>query len=402
MPNKSLLIAMTAVPVCFVVLTAWLYTENHKTASIAEQTQTDLDAVTAQLQETSAQKDKIQSTLQSTSTEKDLLQSNLDSTSIALDQEKTKAVDLQNRINTLQAKIDQLNDQLKEKAEEEINSKLYGIVLTTKVNKRHRPEISLEKISINEQLLYIFAKWRLSLKTHHYTVKIFDGSEELIFEKKYTTKPDEPTWNTWPGYYINKYTDKPGLWKVELYLDGRKVGEKSITVTTEPKSSSNATQLKNKFPETAENETIIECEKLEISNKTIKMDTNPQDMYDWPKYRWSGNQHLLVMGKNKGDFIELRFKAKNNLPQKITLYATKSWDFGILRFSVNGKTVAKDFDAYSPKVKPAKPIELGVFEPQEGFFILRVEVVGANPAAERSKSFFGLDCIKLSPVSPQT
>ena len=42
------------------------------------------------------------------------------------------------------------------------------------------------------------------------------------------------------------------------------------------------------------------------------------------------------------------------------------------------------------------PIELGVFEPKDGQFILRIEVVGANAASKGTKSYFGLDCVTLS------
>ena len=77
------------------------------------------------------------------------------------------------------------------------------------------------------------------------------------------------------------------------------------------------------------------------------------------------------------------------------LYATKSWDYGILRFSVNGQAAGKDYDAYSPEAVLSEPIELGTFEPKDGQFLLRVEVVGANPAARGSKAYFGLDAVKV-------
>ena len=66
-----------------------------------------------------------------------------------------------------------------------------------------------------------------------------------------------------------------------------------------------------------------------------------------------------------------------------------------LRFSVNGQAVAKDYDAYNATSVLSGPIELGTFEPEDGRFILRVEVVGANPAARGSKAYFGLDAVTL-------
>ncbi len=127
-----------------------------------------------------------------------------------------------------------LENKLQKEADEAIDSELCGIVFTTGWNEGENvPQNDLKEISINEKLLYVFCKWRLSLREHTYTIKIFDESKQIIFEKKYDLKPTEPTWNTWRYYYINKYLDKPGRWTVEIYLDGRKVGEKSINVLPE-------------------------------------------------------------------------------------------------------------------------------------------------------------------------
>lgn len=135
-----------------------------------------------------------------------------------------------------------LENKLQKEADEAIDSELCGIVFTTEWNKGENvPQNDLKEISINEKLLYVFCKWRLSLREHTYTIKILDESKQIIFGKKYDLKPTEPTWNTWRSYYINKYLDKPGRWTVEIYLDGRKVGEKSINVlpevTTVPSNS---------------------------------------------------------------------------------------------------------------------------------------------------------------------
>jgi hypothetical protein len=83
-------------------------------------------------------------------------------------------------------------------------------------------------------------------------------------------------------------------------------------------------------------------------------------------------------------------------PKKATLYGTTSWDYGILRFSINGKRAEKDFDAYTKESRASGPIGLGVFEPKDGRMVLRVEVVGANPASRGTKAYFGLDCVVLS------
>jgi hypothetical protein len=77
------------------------------------------------------------------------------------------------------------------------------------------------------------------------------------------------------------------------------------------------------------------------------------------------------------------------------LHATRASDYGILRFTVNGKPVEMPLDGYAAKPAPTGPINLGVHERKDGKFILRAEVVGTNPASTGPKYFFGLDAVLL-------
>jgi hypothetical protein len=135
----------------------------------------------------------------------------------------------------------------------------------------------------------------------------------------------------------------------------------------------------------------IECEQLPIVAMTKGLRIEKQsEMLDW-----SGGAQLFVQGRRIGDFIELRIPASAPSAKKIILYATKSWDYGVLRFSINGQVAGKDYDAYSAESSLSGPIELGTFKPKDGQYILRVEVVGSNPAARGTKAYFGLDAMKL-------
>ena len=77
------------------------------------------------------------------------------------------------------------------------------------------------------------------------------------------------------------------------------------------------------------------------------------------------------------------------------LYLTRAADYGMLLFSVNGKAAKTTFDGYAEKPTPQGPINLGVHEPKDGKFILRAEVIGANPASTGEKYYFGLDAVLL-------
>ena len=92
--------------------------------------------------------------------------------------------------------------------------------------------------------------------------------------------------------------------------------------------------------------------------------------------------------------------AKERRKYKVIVYATRSWDYGIVRFSVNGAKAGDDVDLFNSKgraVAATGPIALGVFEPVNGRFTIRAEVVGGNAKSEGNKSYFGLDCIVLEP-----
>jgi hypothetical protein len=140
----------------------------------------------------------------------------------------------------------------------------------------------------------------------------------------------------------------------------------------------------------------IECEKMAVVGRSPGAAVETQDVDTLQFGSWSGGTQLFVRCKGPGDFVELKFPVAEPGAKKVTLYGTTSWDYGRLRFSINGKPAEKEWDAYTKESRASGPIELGVFESKEGEMVLRVEVVGANPASQGTKSYFGLDCVVLS------
>ena len=136
-----------------------------------------------------------------------------------------------------------------------------------------------------------------------------------------------------------------------------------------------------------------ECEAMQIVAKSAGVATETQDVGVLQEGPWSDGKQLFVKANKPGDFIELRVPVAGGGPKKVTLYGTRSWDYGRLRFTIDGKAAGKDYDAYSKTSMASGPIDLGVFEPKDGQMTLRVEVVGANPAATGTKSYFGLDAV---------
>jgi len=108
---------------------------------------------------------------------------------------------------------------------------------------------------------------------------------------------------------------------------------------------------------------------------------------------WSQQDQLLFKNAKVGDVVELLIPATSPVTQKLTLHTTKSRDFGMLRFSINGKPAGEAVDHFAESPQPSGPIVLGDFEPVDDAFLLRVEVTGMN--SKSKNTFFGIDCLVL-------
>jgi hypothetical protein len=109
-------------------------------------------------------------------------------------------------------------------------SRIEWFVFTTGLNSKNAPMNNLSQISINTRRIYIYTRWQLSLEYHDIIIKFFDESGKLLYQNRNNRVPYNTTWSVWAWYDIKKDRDKPGKWKTEIYLDGKKAGEKYITV----------------------------------------------------------------------------------------------------------------------------------------------------------------------------
>ena len=115
---------------------------------------------------------------------------------------------------------------------------------------------------------------------------------------------------------------------------------------------------------------------------------------------WSLDDQVLFKNAQVGDVVEIRIPASGSAVQTLTLHGTKSRDYGILSFSVNGKSATENIDFYSAeKATSYGPIVLGKFDPVDGAYLLRAEVAGKNEAS--MGTFFGLDCVTLSDATAE-
>lgn len=146
----------------------------------------------------------------------------------------------------------------------------------------------------------------------------------------------------------------------------------------------------------------IECEKMTVVDKTEGMNVGNQSMAPWGADRWSFGEHLIATGKGPGAFYELEVPASDQQPRQVVVYLTQANDYGILKFAVNGQPSTTTFDGYAEQVQPAGPVRLGVFKPQDGRFLLRAEITGANPKAGGPQFLFALDCVVLEDPTLKT
>jgi hypothetical protein len=139
----------------------------------------------------------------------------------------------------------------------------------------------------------------------------------------------------------------------------------------------------------------LECESLPVVAHSPGLVVEPQNMR-YTEGLWSTNTHLLIRGKQVGDYVELSIPAPGNTPRRLTLYATKAYDYGILKFTVNGIPVEDAFDGYARSPEPFGPISLGVFTPEDGKLVLCAEIAGTNPASGGLHYLAALDAVVVS------
>jgi hypothetical protein len=141
----------------------------------------------------------------------------------------------------------------------------------------------------------------------------------------------------------------------------------------------------------------VEFETMKILSQSDSLKIEHQEKFGFESgERWSNDTQLFVQAKKAGEFVELLVGENVKGPARLTLHATKSYDYGTLRFIANGKQIGGDFDGYAAKPEICAPVELGIVEPKDGKIILRVEVTGTNPSSRGPRYYFGLDALQVT------
>ncbi|WP_029904881.1 glycoside hydrolase family 172 protein [Prevotella sp. 10(H)] len=139
----------------------------------------------------------------------------------------------------------------------------------------------------------------------------------------------------------------------------------------------------------------IEFEELKASDKSASLRLEKQDASDSWDGKWSRAAHLLCRDGKVGDYVEFEFDNLKESKYEVILYATQSFDYGIINFRINNKLSPITFDGYNRNVKHSKPLNLGIFTSTNSKIKLRVEITGANKLSQGARYMFGLDCIQI-------
>lgn len=135
----------------------------------------------------------------------------------------------------------------------------------------------------------------------------------------------------------------------------------------------------------------IEGEKLRIIR--VNGTAGPQD---WDGT--SGGSHLWWhAGMKPGDTITLALPAPKAGKFRVRARFLSAPDYGIHRFSVNGKRAGEPIDFYHDKVRVGDETDLGEFDLREGDNEFSATVEGANSKALKAY-MLGLDYLKLEAV----
>jgi hypothetical protein len=122
-----------------------------------------------------------------------------------------------------------------------------------------------------------------------------------------------------------------------------------------------------------------------------------QEMSGFGRGKWKDNEQLWWTGARPGDTLVLAMPVTAAGKYEVVVNLTKAVDYGIVQFSVDDGKAGEPIDLFNSSVVPTGPIALGTFDLSEGQHRLTVEIVGANPQAQKAY-MFGIDRIELKPV----
>ena len=109
-----------------------------------------------------------------------------------------------------------------------------NVIFTTGLTTDSEPINDVKQISIKDPRIFLYVRWQLPRSEHIQVTRIIDGAGRVVAQRedRFVAPATSPTPSTWIWYDIDKSRDTPGAWTFEVYLNGRKMVEERLTVTT--------------------------------------------------------------------------------------------------------------------------------------------------------------------------
>jgi hypothetical protein len=143
---------------------------------------------------------------------------------------------------------------------------------------------------------------------------------------------------------------------------------------------------------------MIDAEALPVVRKQGQYDILTQDTSQFSGGQWTGNRQLFVAARAQGDALTLQLPSRDPGVYDLTLYLSKSYDYGIVQVSVNGERVGQPLDLWAWGVEATGPVRLGTVRLRGDGDVIEFEVTGKNEQATSPFYQFGVDGVVLKPV----
>ena len=123
-------------------------------------------------------------------------------------------------------------------------------------------------------------------------------------------------------------------------------------------------------------------------------ETQLQEMGHFETMKWKNDAQLWWTGARPGAKLELGVPVAAAGRYQVSVHLTKARDYGIVQLSLDGKKAGEPVDLFNLGVVPSGPVVLGTYDLTAGKHVLTVEIVGANPQAQKGY-MFGISELEL-------
>jgi hypothetical protein len=123
----------------------------------------------------------------------------------------------------------------------------------------------------------------------------------------------------------------------------------------------------------------------------------PQDTAAFRSDSWVVAEQLFAPNQAPDGWLELTIPNVAPGLYKMTVYMTKSTDYGIVQLSLDGQPVGEPIDLYDRSVVPLGPIVIGKVEVKATPATLKIAVSGKNASSGPPYYQFGIQGVVLTP-----